>query len=115
MTRADLQKRLFDGIQIPGHEFYDEKAPYNEAPGAVQIPADVVQSCRSDPATNVPLFARPENLKLVATGGSGPAMVAYISTWGAGPAYFVTKAIKQPKNWEALLEKYQGWDTPIIA
>ena len=115
ITRSDLQKKLFDGIHIPGREFYDEKAPYNEAPGAVLIPEQVVQSCREDPNTDVPLLARPESLKLVATGGSGPAMVAYISTWGAGPAYFVTKAIKPPKNWEALLEKYNGWNTPIIA
>ena len=115
LTRADFQKLLFERIEVPAHEFYDGKAPYGEAPGGVQIPAHVVQACIDNANATVPLFARPESLKIVAAGGKGPAMVAYISTWGAGPAYFVTKPINTPKNWTDLLSKYAGWDTPIVS
>ena len=115
ITRAGLQKRLFESIHAPAHEFYDGKEPYAEAPGGLQMPARIVQNCRDDPNAAVPLLAKPENLKLVATGGVGPAMIAFISTWGAGPAYFVTKPIHTPKNWTALLEEHQGWNTPIVS
>ena len=114
ISRAELQQKLFEQIQIPAREFYDDKEAYSEAPGALEIPLDVVERARKNPDSLIPLLAAPQNIKIVAAGGPGPAMVAFISTWGAGPAYFVTKPIPLPGSWPTLVEKYRGGRTAVV-
>jgi hypothetical protein len=41
-------------------------------------------------------------------------MIAYIGTWGYGSSQFVTKPINLPGNWQSLLTKYKGWESPTV-
>ncbi len=112
-SRMDFQKMLYDVVQLPCSEFFEDKEPRAEV-GAIRIPDEIVERCKADPQAMTPLLRKPESLKIVTTGGFGPAFVVYVSTWGWGPSYFVTKEVRLPKNWGNLLEKYKGWETPII-
>jgi hypothetical protein len=56
----------------------------------------------------------PGSLKICVSGGPGPDMIAYMGTWGYGPSHFVTKPIHIPQNWQALLARYGGWESPTI-
>ncbi len=47
-------------------------------------------------------------------GAPGPAMMAYVSTWGWGLSGFVTRPVRLPRRWDALLEAERGWETPIV-
>jgi hypothetical protein len=62
----------------------------------------------------VSVVPRPEDLKIIVAGGRTGGGAYFIDTWGFGKSYFTTKEIKLPKNWDRLLEKYRGWDTPVI-
>jgi hypothetical protein len=33
---------------------------------------------------------------------------------GYGPSHFITKPIKIPSDWDELLEKYRGWESPTV-
>jgi len=66
------------------------------------------------PDAPVPILLNPESLKICVTGGPGPDMIAYIGTWGYGPSHFITKPIKLPPNWNELLEKNKGWESPTV-
>jgi hypothetical protein len=112
-SRSNFQKLLYDAVQLPCAEFFEGKEPKVEV-GAIPIPEEIVARCKDYPQAIAPLLRNPESLKIVATGGYGPAFVVYVSTWGWGPSYFVTKEIKLPKKWGDLVEKYKGWETPII-
>ena len=112
-SRKDIQKALYEAIQLPCSEFFEAEEPSTEAGVQIPIPEWIVEKCKGDPQATAPLLLRPESLKIVVTGGQGPAMLAYIGTWGWGRAYFVMKPINLTKNWKGLLEKYQGWESPI--
>ncbi|MFC2052292.1 hypothetical protein ACFLT4_06155 [Chloroflexota bacterium] len=113
LSRIDVQKALYDMILGPCLEFYDDNEPAAKV-GAVEVPEWVAQKCCEDPKALVPLLREPQNIKIVVAGAPGPAMIGYVCTWGAGPAFFITKPVKSPRNRDNLLEKYGGWETPIV-
>jgi len=107
ISKKDLQQRLYERIQLPGNEVFDGRE------GAFcRMPDWVVQKHQQDPQAPVPILLDPQSLKICVTGGPGPDMIAYIGTWGYGPSRFVTKPIKLPANWNELLAKYQGYNSP---
>ncbi len=110
LSKADLQKALYEAIQLPGSEVFDGREGF----GFNKLPKWVIEKHQTNPDALVPLLLNPESLKICVTGGPGPDMIAYIGTWGYGPSYFVTKPIKLPANWNNLLNKYTGWGSPTI-
>jgi hypothetical protein len=108
-SRADLQKALYEAIQVP----YSEFSGGQPVPRG-RLPESLMEKCKADPETMVPLLVKPENLKICVAGGPGPGVIAYMGTWGWGPSYFVTKAINVPQNWKDLLEKYKGGESPVV-
>jgi hypothetical protein len=110
LSRADLQKALYEAIQLPGSEVFDGREGF----GFNRLPKWVMERHKADPNALVPLLLKPESLKICVAGGPGPDMIAYIGTWGYGPSQFVTKPIELPGNWCNLLSKYKGWDSPTI-
>jgi hypothetical protein len=109
ISRKDLQKALYESIQLPGNLVFDGRER-----GGGLLPRWVKEKHKADQTAPVPIFFEPDNLKICVTGGPGPDMIAYIGTWGYGPCHFVTKPIKLPKNWNSLLKKYSGWTSPTI-
>lgn len=114
-SRSEFQKLVCDEAQTPCSEFFGGKTPSSEA-GTTRIPSEIMEKIHSDPNGSVPLLRSPESLKIVVVGaeGHGTAMFVYISTWGYGPAHFVTKPIKLPGDWEKILKRNKGWETPIL-
>jgi hypothetical protein len=114
-SRSEFQKMVYDEAQAPCSEFFGGKAPSSEA-GTTRISEEMMEKIHSDPDGTVPLLRSPENLKIVVAGaeGYGTAMFVYISTWGYGPAHFVTKPIKLPGDWEKILKRNKGWETPLL-
>lgn len=114
-SRSEFQKLVFDEAQTPCYEFFGGKTPSSET-GTTRIPMEIMEKIHSDPEGSVPLLRSPESLKIVVAGaeGHGTAMYVYISTWGYGPAHFVTKPIKLPGDWEKILKRNKGWETPIL-
>ncbi|MBI4330396.1 MAG: hypothetical protein HY673_03840 [Chloroflexi bacterium] len=112
-SRSDIQKAIFESMRSPAHEFFEGKGP-GSGSGPNKIPGWLVEKCRQDPEALVPLLREPENLKIAAAGGPGPAMCAFIGTWGYGGSYFVTKEIALPRNWADLLDRRRGWETPVV-
>jgi hypothetical protein len=110
ISRKELQQKLYERIQLPGTEVFDGR----EGSGFNRLPKWVLEKHQKDPSAPVPLLLNPESLKICVTGGPGPDMIAYIGTWGYGPSHFVTKPITLPGNWQDLLEKYKGWESPTI-
>lgn len=109
ISRSELQKKLYDVIQLPGNLVFDGRER-----GGGLFPQWVIEKHKADPTAPVPIFFKPESLKICVTGGPGPDMIAYIGTWGYGPSHFVTKPVKLPKIWNNLLKKYRGWTSPTI-
>jgi hypothetical protein len=109
-SRADLQKALYEAIQLPYSEFMSGRQMLPVG----RLPEWLVEKCKADPETLVPLLLKPESLKICVAGGPGPGVIAYMGTWGEGPSHFVTKAIKLPQNWRNLLEKNKGGESPIV-
>jgi hypothetical protein len=109
ISRKDLQKALFETIQLPGNLVFDGR----ERDGGL-LPLWAVEKHKADPTAPVPIFFQPDDLKICVTGGPGPDMIAYIGTWGYGPCHFITKPVKLPKNWNSLLKKYSGWTSPTV-
>jgi hypothetical protein len=109
-SRKDLQKALYETIQLPYSEFTAgrQMLPIGRLSDAL------LEKCQADPETLVPLLLKPDSLKICAAGGPGPGVIAYMGTWGWGPSYFVTKAVKLPQNWGNLLEKHKGGESPIV-
>jgi hypothetical protein len=105
-----LQKALYEAIQLPYSEFMGGKQMLPVG----RLPEWLIEKCKADPETMVPLLYKPESLKICVAGGPGPGVIAYMGTWGWGPSFFVTKAINLPQNWKILLEKYKGGESPII-
>lgn len=109
-SRKKLQEKLYERIQLPGTEVFDGR----EASGFCRLPKWVIEGHQKNPSAPVPLLLSPESLKICVAGGPGPDMIAYIGTWGYGPSHFVTKPIHVPQNWQTLLSKYGGWESPTI-
>jgi hypothetical protein len=109
-SRKRLQEELYKRIQLPGTEVFDGR----EGSGFCRLPKWVIETHQKDPNAPVPLLLNPESLKVCVAGGPGPDMIAYIGTWGYGPSHFVTKPIHVPQNWQSLLSKYGGWESPTI-
>ena len=115
LSRIDIQKALYELSQLPCSEVFEGMPVRTDVRGGgSEIPEWLVEKCKGDPKALVPLHRGPEGIKIIVAGGPGPAMIGYISTWGFGPAYFITKPIKLPQNWGNLLEKYKGWESPIV-
>jgi len=112
-SRVEIQKMIYEVAQLPCFDFFRGKEPAVEV-GAVGVPEWLVEKCKTDPDSFAPLLIKPESIKIVVCGAPGPAMVVYVSTWGWGPAHFVTKPVRLPKNWDNLLKKNMGWETPIV-
>ncbi len=112
-SRIDLQKALYDAIQIPCFEFLNGR-DISKVPMFRRLPEHIRESCMSSSDTLIPLLAGPGNIKICVTGGEGPYGISYISTFGYGPAHFVTKPIVLPKNWGNILEKNKGWESPTV-
>jgi hypothetical protein len=109
ISRKDLQKAVFETAQLPGNLVFDGRER-----GGGLFPRWEKEKHKADPTAPVPIFFQPDDLKICVTGGPGPDMIAYIGTWGYGPCHFITKPVKLPKNWNALLKKYSGWTSPTI-
>ena len=112
-SRLDLQKALYDAIQIPSSEFLNGRDPA-ELSAFHRLPEWIREKCRAGGDTAVPLLAGPDNIKICVTGGAGPYGISYISTFGYGPAHFVTKPVTMPGNWEELLAGQEGWRSPTV-
>jgi hypothetical protein len=108
-SRKEIQKRLYEQIQLPGTEVFDGREG-----SFCRLPKWVIEEHRKNPSAPVPLLLSPESLKICVSGGPGPDMIAYIGTWGYGPSHFVTKPIRVPEKWISLLAKYKGWQSPTI-
>jgi hypothetical protein len=109
-SRKEIQEILYEKIELPGREVFDGR----EGPLLNRLPKRLVEKYQKDPSAAVPLLLNPESLKICIAGGPGPDMIAYIGTWGYGPSHFVTKPINVPGNWESLLARYRGWESPTI-
>ena len=112
-SRLDFQKALVDAIQIPAPEYLHGR-DIKEFAAFGRLPDSLIKKVQSDPQTLVPLLAGPENIKLCVSGGAGPYGITYTSTFGYGAAHFVTKPIHLPGKWQSLLEKHQGWESPLV-
>lgn len=110
MSQGDLKQILYERIQLPGSKVFDGR----ERTGIIKFPQWVIDKHKADPEASVPILRSPESLKICVTGGPGPDMIAYIGTWGYGPSHFITKPIKLPSNWDELLKKYRGWESPTV-
>jgi hypothetical protein len=110
VSKKELQQALYDAIQLPGNLVFDGREGF----GYNLLPESVVEKHKADPTAPVPLLLKPESLKICVTGGPGPDMISYMGTWGYGPCHFVTKPINLPANWNDLLSKYSGWESPTI-
>lgn len=112
-SRLDMQKALYDAIQIPSSEFLNGR-DISELQAFHRLPEWIIEKCKAGADTTVPLLAGPDNIKICVTGGAGPYGISYISTFGYGPARFVTKPITLPRNWKGLLAKHEGWESPTV-
>jgi hypothetical protein len=112
-SRLDLQKALYDAIQIPSSEFLNGR-DIAELPAFGRLPERIREMCKSGSDTLIPLLAGPGSIRICVTGGAGPYGISYISTFGYGPAHFVTKPIVLPGNWQDLLERNKGWESPTV-
>jgi hypothetical protein len=112
-SRLDLQKALYDAIQIPSSYFLNGR-DIAELPAFGRLPERIREMCKSSPDALIPLLAGPGSIRICVTGGAGPYGISYISTFGYGPAHFVTKPIALPGNWQDLLERNKGWESPTV-
>jgi hypothetical protein len=112
-SRLNLQKALYDAIQIPASDFLNGR-DIAELPAFGRLPEWIREKCRSGSDSRIPLLAAPGSIRLCVTGGAGPYGISYISTFGYGPAHFVTKPITLPANWRNLLERHKGWESPTV-
>jgi hypothetical protein len=112
-SRIEFQKALLDAIQIPASEFLGGM-DVNELKFFGRLPEGLIEKCQSGPDELIPLLEGPENIKICVSGGPGPFGITYTSTFGYGAAHFVTKPIKLPMNWEEILEKNSGWESPLV-
>ena len=108
-SREEIQKKLYEKIQLPGTEVFDGRESVY-----CRLPKRVIEEHRKNPDNPVPLLLGPESLKICVAGGPGPDMIAYIGTWGYGPSHFVTKPIHVPEKWQTLLDRYKGWQSPTV-
>ena len=113
MPREAFQKLIYDQAQLPAREFFMGHEPQAEV-GGVPIPQELVDRAKADPEAAMPLLRDPASLKVIVAGAPGPAMMAYVSTWGWGLSHFVTKPVGLPKDWNRLLAEDTGWTTPIV-
>lgn len=117
LSRSELQQRLYKAGQVPCSFFAKYRGvPIDmEAFGKLpQVPEWMAKKCKESSENLVPVVPKPEDLKIIVAGGRGTASAYYFDTWGFGKSFFTTKAVKLPKNWKKLLEKYKGWETPVI-
>lgn len=112
LSRIEVQKALYELIQLPCPEFFEGRPPSANV-GTFVKPEWLVARCRDNPDALEPLLPDPKSIKIVVAGGSGEAMITYVGAWGYG-SHFVTKPVALPSNWESLLQKCRGWETPII-
>jgi hypothetical protein len=112
-SRLDLQKALYEAIQIPSSEFLNGR-DIAELPVFHRLPEWIRERCKAGSETPIPLIAEPGNIRICVTGGAGPYGISYISTFGYGPARFVTKPITLPRNWKKLLARHAGWESPTV-
>jgi hypothetical protein len=116
ITRSELQKKLFALGQVTCSSFAKYRGVAIEMKAFAKLPQvteEIAKKCQESPDNLVPVVPTPEDLKIIVAGGRGTASVYYLDTWGFGKSYFTTKAIRLPKKWEKLLEKYKGWETPL--
>ncbi|MEJ2110272.1 MAG: hypothetical protein P8Z37_10240, partial [Acidobacteriota bacterium] len=112
-SRFDLQKAIYDAVHIPSSEFLHGR-DLADLPAFHRLPEWIRERCRTNPENPIPLLAGPANVRICVTGGAGPYGISYISTFGYGPARFVTKSIQLPGQWEKLLARYGGWESPTV-
>jgi len=112
-SRLDLQKALYDAIRVPSSEFLNGR-DIEELPAFNRLPESIQARCKAGSDALIPLLAGPGSIRICVTGGAGPYGISYISTFGYGPAHFVTKPITLPKKWKNLLERYEGWESPTV-
>ncbi|MFC1495522.1 hypothetical protein ACFL6W_09590 [Thermodesulfobacteriota bacterium] len=110
VSQTDLKQTLYERIQLPGSEVFDGR----ERIGLIKFPQWVIDKHNADPDAPVSILRSPESLKICVTGGPGPDMIAYIGTWGYGPSQFITRPVKLPANWDELLSKNKGWESPTV-
>ncbi|MBI4080987.1 MAG: hypothetical protein HY423_00110 [Candidatus Lambdaproteobacteria bacterium] len=111
ISRRAFQELIHGAASLPAREFFTHKAAGPNS-GGIPLPQELLERAQGDPAAPVPLLRAPESLKVVAAGAPGPAIFAYVSTWGWGRSYFVTKAVALPRAFERLREGEREWETP---
>jgi hypothetical protein len=112
-SRLDLQKALYCASQIPSSEFLNGR-DIGELPAFHRLPEWIKEKCMAGFDAPIPILAGPSNIKICVAGGAGPYGISYISTFGYGPAHFVTKPVTLPRNWKYLLAKHGGWESPTV-
>ena len=112
-SRREFQNALVDAIKIPASEFLNGMN-IDEIKFYGRLPDELIKKCRQSPDTLIPLLAGPENIKICVSGGAGPFGITYTSTFGYGAAHFVTKPVRLPVNWNAVIEKNSGWESPLV-
>jgi len=111
VSRRALQEAVCEVARLSAREFFEHKPPRAET-GGNPLPAEMVARAHAAADAPMPLLKGPESLKVVAAGAHGPAMLAYVSTWGWGGSYFVTKPVRLPPEWGRMAAAEAGWRTP---
>lgn len=110
-SRQDIQEALHHAIKAPGRKVFAGKEYSKES---TRIPDWFVEKFRDDPDAPLPLTPNPESIKIVVAGGPGTHLITYVATWGFGPAHFVTKKVNLPRNWQQILLRHGGDETPVV-
>jgi hypothetical protein len=58
-----------------------------------------------DPHVPCPVLGKPEDIHMFVAGGFGNIHSAYFPTWFGNLSRHVTKVIRVPANWSAILER----------
>jgi len=107
-TPEKVAKELYDTGRIRRSEFGPRPL------GAMAVTSGIPKWIDDLPDDGlVPVVPRPEDIKIVVTGGRGAGTGFLIDRWGFGNSHFVTKEIKLPPNWKDLIKDLSGWETPI--
>jgi len=105
---AKIQKELFEKGKIPRGLFGPRPL------GSFAVTSGIPKWIDDLPDDAlVPVVPKPEDIKIMVAGGKGGGVSYLIDRWGFGNSRYVTKEIKVPKNWDALLADLKGWETPI--
>lgn len=108
-SRSEVQKMIYEKARVTVEEFGGKENidRYKEHSGIPQWIQEL------PPNGFVPIVPEPKDIKIVVAGGRSHQIGICVTNPGSAAAHWVTKPVRIPKNWNNLLGKYTGWDTPI--